>query len=405
MRVIVAEQTAKASVEERPTWLADLRSTAAVRERCLSVYNWVAAGHSRCMTVDENKLHDVANYVAAACRANYPALEIPYHSRWRHFFVGGIDRWLELKQHFANETERLKSAFDLTFVSVLLDAGAGDSWRYRDATSGQTLARSEGLAIASFEMFRSGALSRNPAEPLRVDSAVLRDLEEQRLAAYFQVTADNPIAGFSRRVALLRRLGEALPGRPGDLIDEFDSEVSASRLLSSLLERTAPIWPDAFSINGWPIGDAGCHAAVKRPDPSSQIVPFHKLSQWLVYSLVEPLQDAGYRVTDLEQLTGLPEYRNGGLFFDFGVIALRDPDDAARTHALSSPLVVEWRALTVILLDRLLPLVRERLRIGEAFALPHLLQGGTWSAGRQIAAERRPSGVPPLRLSLNGTVF
>ena len=45
-------------------------------------------------------------------------------------------------------------------------------------------------------------------------------------------------------------------------------------------------------------------------------MPLHKLSQWLAYSLIEPLQRAGIAVTDIDGLTGLAEYRNGGLFID-----------------------------------------------------------------------------------------
>ncbi len=89
-------------------------------------------------------------------------------------------------------------------------------------------------------------------------------------------------------------------------------------------------------------------------------MPFHKLSQWLTYSLIEPLQWAGIAVIDIDDLTGLPEYRNGGLFLDLGVLALKDEADRERAHEVSSPLVVEWRALTVALLDEIGDLVRAR---------------------------------------------
>jgi hypothetical protein len=92
-------------------------------------------------------------------------------------------------------------------------------------------------------------------------------------------------------------------------------------------------------------------------------VPFHKLSQWLAYSLIEPLEWAGYEVVEIDGLTGLPEYRNGGLFLDSGVLRLKDPAEAERAHEVGSRLVVEWRALTVALLDRIAPLVRERLGV------------------------------------------
>ena len=106
-----------------------------------------------------------------------------------------------------------------------------------------------------------------------------------------------------------------------------------------------------------PLGDCGRHPAV----PGDGLVPFHKLSQWLVYSLIEPLADAGFHITDIDGLTGLAEYRNGGLFLDCGVLELRDPGLAQRPLDPFGEPVVEWRALTVILLDRLAERVRHRL--------------------------------------------
>jgi hypothetical protein len=136
------------------------------------------------------------------------------------------------------------------------------------------------------------------------------------------------------------------------------------------------------------------------------LVPLHKLSQWLSYSLIEPLEESGIKVTDVDGLTGLAEYRNGGLFVDMGVLALNDPADATREHHVADPLIVAWRALTVALLDRLAPLVRDRLGVDEAsFPLARMLEGGSWAAGRRIAAEKRPGGGPPFTIISDGTVF
>jgi hypothetical protein len=135
-------------------------------------------------------------------------------------------------------------------------------------------------------------------------------------------------------------------------------------------------------------------------------VPLHKLSQWLAYSLIEPLQTAGIDVTDIDGLTGLAEYRNGGLFVDGGVLKFRDPADATREHDVSSPLVVEWRALTVALLDRVAGGLRQRLKL-DATSLPlaKVLEGGTWAAGRILARERREDHSPPVKVISDGTVF
>ena len=149
----------------------------------------------------------------------------------------------------------------------------------------------------------------------------------------------------------------------------------------------------------WPcsaLGDASADA----------LVPFHKLSQWLSYSLVEPLQQAGVRVVGLDELTALAEYRNGGLLVDCGVLVPRVKDKLAVAHEVDSPLVVEWRALTVALIDELAVQVRAQLdQTRDQLPLIKILQGDTWSAGRRIARARRPDGAPPLRVISDGTVF
>jgi len=132
-------------------------------------------------------------------------------------------------------------------------------------------------------------------------------------------------------------------------------------------------------------------------------MPFHKLSQWLTYSLIEPFERAGVTVTDVDALTGLPEYRNGGLMLDTGVLRLRDAALAERDWAVGDELVVEWRALTVALLDELAPLVRGHLGAPQ-LPMACVLEGGTWAAGRELAVRLR-DGRPPLSVSSDGTVF
>jgi hypothetical protein len=213
---------------------------------------------------------------------------------------------------------------------------------------------------------------------------------------------------------LLRRLGEVCSGSPalfgaparlGRLFDHWsarDEPLSAGEVLRTLLQEFGAIWPSGISLAGVPLGDCGRHPAA----PGDGFVPFHKLCQWLAYSLTEPLQAGGLQVVELDRLTGLAEYRNGGLFLDCGVITPRDPSLLLRPlDALSEP-VVEWRALTVTLLDRLAVLVREHLgKSAGEFPLVKVLEGGTWAAGREIAFERRPDGSPPLSVVSDGTLF
>ena len=175
-------------------------------------------------------------------------------------------------------------------------------------------------------------------------------------------------------------------------------------ILSELLRHLGAIWPAGLVRYGVPLGD--CWPYPAGSDADDHLVPLHKLSQWLAYSLIEPLQNAGIAVTDIDGLTGLAEYRNGGLFVDTGVLRLRDPADAVRTHQVSSTLVVEWRSLTVALLDRLAERLRARLGLdARSLPLAKVLEGGTWAAGRAIAYNRRPDGAPPIRVASDGSVF
>ncbi len=385
------------------------------------VHRFVADGHSPHFILDAGRLDAVADYVAEVTREAYPDLAIPYHSRWRHFCAGGIDRWQALAQSVrVHPLERARMAVDLATVSVLLDAGAGDAWRYREAGSGLSFTRSEGLAVASLGMFRAGAFSSAADQPYRVDDAALAHMDAATLARHLQVDGANPLIGLEARCTLLRRLGGALaergdlfgcaPARPGNLIDYFASvahghAIPAAAVLAALLESLASIWPSGLALRGIAIGDAGRHRAVRTGDDSDGIVPFHKLSQWLTYSLIEPFAAAGLEVERLDELTALPEYRNGGLLIDLGAISPRGLIDP-QPHQVQSELIVEWRALTIALMDRLLDLVRAKLGLGSSFNLPQMLQGGTWSAGRKIArALRPPNGPPPISVAADGTVF
>jgi Protein of unknown function (DUF1688) len=383
----------------------------AVRDRCNAVLALAEQDRLPHFRFDPARLDVVADYVAAVIRENYPDLAIPYHARWRHFEAGGIDRWrslaAELRGYGPAEIARIR--IELCTVSVLLDAGAGPAWRFREPKTGQVLRRSEGLAVASLYAFRAGLFSGNPRRPLRADAEGLSRLSDAALASAFQVSEDNPLAGFAGRVALLRSLGVALSDRPGlagtearvgGLLDRWrsrtvDGALTARELLATVLDLLAPIWPRRM-------GDIWHHPMLEGPG----LVPFHKLSQWLCYSLVEVLEQASIPVCDLDQLTGLAEYRNGGLFIDLGALSLREPSLGAAPLAVDHPAIVEWRALTVALLDRIAPMLRARLgRDAAAMPLARLLQGGTWDAGRRIALERRPDGSPPLVVQSDGTVF
>ena len=196
-------------------------------------------------------------------------------------------------------------------------------------------------------------------------------------------------------------------------------------LWNILMNGLAPIWPPSrTAINGISLGDAWPCSSMPQPSqsPSSPsfspfpnttgqpnavaawecILPFHKLTQWLTYSLMQPMQTImKIHFAGQELLTGLPEYRNGGLFIDMGVLTLKKPDmdrglahydeycmrtatkanEVAPMFDPGDDVVVEWRGVTVGFLDQLRTEVNEALRnelAGNELSLAQVLEAGSW---------------------------
>ncbi|HVJ18755.1 MAG TPA: DUF1688 family protein, partial [Polyangiaceae bacterium] len=279
-----------------------LKTPAAIRERCAAIFELCRAGELESFRLDESRLPDVARHVVDVTRAAYPDVRrVPYHSRWRHFAAGGVDRAriFEEKLTGCDEVERLRRRFELVILSVLLDAGAGSAWSYR-AADGRSYSRSEGLAVASFDWFMS-----QDAQP------ALEAIDSETLGRAFQVTTNNPLVGLEGRAALLGRLARVVAddsrhfagGRLGELgvflsTQARGAALPARAVLSAVLDALGPIWPGRESLAGQNLGDVWAH-------PQVGLVPFHKLSQWLSYSLCETLELSGVKVSDLDELTGL----------------------------------------------------------------------------------------------------
>ena len=402
-----------------------LRTPAAIRQKCDRLFNLAVEDKLRYFRVDLTKLDKAANYAIETTREQYPDFNIPFHSRWRHFEVGNVPRLAEFDAVLAEFTpiEKAKIKFDLAIVSVLLDAGAGADWQYCEPETGQIYRRSEGLAVASFRMFCQGVFSSNSDFPWQADAQGLSQLTVETLAAGFQVSRENPLIGLSGRLELLQRLGNTIcqhpllfgseNPRPGNLAKyllETRSSglntIKAAEVLSAVLTGFGEIWPGRYAIGGVNLGDVWPHPALQGEKLGSELVPFHKLSQWLTYSLLEPLQELGLEVVGLDELTGLAEYRNGGFCLDIGLLQAKDLAIFEASYLPGSEVIVEWRSLTVNLLDKIAGAMREKLHLNSTeLPLVKILQGGTWAAGRKIAIELRPGGVPPIQIKSDGTVF
>ncbi|MBL8739702.1 MAG: DUF1688 family protein [Myxococcales bacterium] len=384
-----------------------LRAPSTIRARARLLFERAAEGRSSHFRVDPSRLDEVAQRVAEHAPSRPCRL---IHGRMRHFDCGKRARTREIASALAllSARDRARAWVDAVVPSVFLDAGAGPTWAYEEG--GTRYTRSEGIAVASLAMFREGKLSGDRT-PMVCDAAGLLALTARSLAEAFQVSADNPLVGLEGRLALMHALGRALAARGGpdarpallfDLANAaaVNGRIDAQNVLALVLGELGEIWPPHLLVAGVNVGDVWRHPALGTGVDG--LLPFHKLSQWLTYSLVEPFLEGGLELRSLDQLTPLAEYRNGGLLIDMGVISLEDPDLARGRHEIGDPLIVEWRALTVSLLDELRPLLRARLGQEESAGA---LEAATWSAGRAVARERRPDGGSPLSIASDGTVF
>eukprot|EP00747_Dinoflagellata_sp_TGD_P208717 gnl/TRDRNA2_/TRDRNA2_82163_c2_seq1.p1 gnl/TRDRNA2_/TRDRNA2_82163_c2~~gnl/TRDRNA2_/TRDRNA2_82163_c2_seq1.p1 ORF type:complete len:565 (+),score=109.16 gnl/TRDRNA2_/TRDRNA2_82163_c2_seq1:242-1696(+) len=396
---------------------AELNELGAIRKQCTRLYHLALKGSLQHFTLDESKLPAVVDVVQKTMQEQYPKGDVPQHSRLRHFGDESVKALLD--SWSCDTMEKTRRLVDLITISVLLDAGAGPDWRY--TAKGAQVSSSEGIALASLDMFLDGVFSSDPAMKNRVNSMALKALTTQQLSNGLQVSRSNPINGLVGRHQVLRRLGDVLESnhklfgaevhRPGHLVDYLmanvqNGELSLGVLWAACSEGFSDVWPT--QPNGILRGDVWTHSKLQLTGiPGSDLVPFHKLSQWLVYSLIDVLDlMCGVKVSGAEQLTCLAEYRNGGLLVDLGVVQLRDSQWLKQEVNIGTELVVEWRALTVVLVDHIAEELRKRLgKSAEQLPLTKVLQGGTWQAGRSVARSKRTNGLPPIVVRSDGTVF
>ncbi|KAF5574409.1 urg3 [Fusarium pseudocircinatum] len=424
-----------------------LLSLQAVRDQASKVLVAAKQGSLKHFDFNESRMIDVADFVYNVIERDFGPDKydtIPPHGRWQHFEVGSVPRLDSLIKRWSDEKDEVevtRRLIDLFFVSVVLDAGAGDFWQYTEPDTNQVVMRSEGIAVASLHMFTAGAFSSRSYCKETVDGKGLVQLQDADLNKHFQVSIDNPFVGVSSRVQLLKNIGSSLlslpavfgeSGRPGNLVDYLLLKASGSKVLdfeqlwSCLQDVLIPSWPkDRTVFDGKPIGDAWsldilAEIAEEQGDNKkavSKIQPFHKLTQWLAYSLSVPFErQLGYSWKNIQLGTGLPEYRNGGLFIDLGVLVLRakDLEEGQKSSGTklpqfgaSSDTVVEWRAMTVILLDELHKIIEERFKPhGVTLSLAQMLEAGSWKSGRELAAKLRPdTKCSPILVISDGTLY
>ena len=387
-----------------------LWSPHAIRERCQRVLDKACDDQLVAYRYCPKKLDSVVDFVIETIDRNYPDGIIPPHSRWRHFETGGIDRWsaLELPD---DQFERARISTELTITSVLLDAGAGADWQFFEPRSTHFLNRSEGLGVASFYLYSNGGFSDTPENPLRADAEGLQNFTLKAFETAFQVSASNPLIGAVARVELLQKLGKTVAKnshyfpdeRLGAIVDTLQNNgrIDIEDAFPKLIHALSTIWPNRG--DNYQLGDVWQYAGIAADDDSAGYLPFHKLTQWMCYSLVEAWRNCGIDVNGEALLTALPEYRNGGLLIDFGVLSPRDLSFAKTLFEPGDPAVLEMRAMTIAVID----IVADKINAQRDVPLSHaqILEGGTWSAGRAIAKKLRADGSPPINYVADGTLF
>ncbi|KAJ3208868.1 hypothetical protein HK099_008637 [Clydaea vesicula] len=330
------------------------KSLKAVRQRTSLLLKY--PNHLQSFDVHLEKLPNVIDDIIKLIERDYKSpKDIPMHSRWRHFEAKPIagtpnpgileacsTRIQDLTGHWRNdlhidEKEILRRLLDLSVVSVLLDAGAGPQWKYTAIHEGGTVYnRSEGLGIASLVWFNEGGFS---SKPFQCDSNGLKNITVKGLETAFQVSSDNPLVGVEGRCKLLQNLGKVLENnpkyfgsenpRPGNLLDfllthkdtvknESGHTIPLHCLWEVVVEGFSGVWPATRTkIDGISLGDVWPTKAMKLIHTKEKLSPeelkgddenlvaFHKLSQWLTYSLLEPLALSGIHFTGTEDMTGL----------------------------------------------------------------------------------------------------
>ncbi|VVU94564.1 Protein of unknown function (DUF1688) [seawater metagenome] len=365
----------------------NLKDISKTRELCHFIYNYVENNQSKYFKINSNIISKQILNLGKFIKERYPNFSPTNHSRLEHLLG-----WKDLvKSWKCSLKEKIMRMIDLIFVSVFLDAGAGNEWSYKLKDKKYT--RSEGIGMAVMNMFISGCFSDDIKQPFRVDAKKLIAFKVQNIKEGFQYTTKNKIIGIEGRHKNLVKLGHELlknkhfgndDCRPGNILKEcFNDEINLESFYKAI-----------FSLSNVS-NDIGHHKNLNIS------VPYHKLLQWLSYSLLDLFEEFRIHIPNNNYLTALPEYRNAGFLIDTQIIELKNKDDFKKSHNMLSDFVIELRALTVHLIDIIHKKFNELHDTN--LTMSQVLQGGTWALGRKLAEKR--NGDPPLIFDIKGTIF
>jgi hypothetical protein len=264
------------------------------------------------------------------------------------------------------------------------------------------VAGDDALALAAFHMFASGSFSGEMTDPYRVDAETLVRLDLNELTSGLQWDRDVDQELLGAMQAHLKRFGEAMALRPDlfsegkltrpgvlalRLAGEAGAGIDASKLLDNLLETFAPVWDGGAKAGDVGLGDSFDYTG-KSAGSETTTVPFHLCAQEMVYSLLEPFAWAGFEVTGLQDLTPPSDLAHAALFVQTGVLAISSENDEALPEETKTDRMVELRALSAALADKLADRLRSELDVSaDQVPLTCILEGGTSRAGLRILSQ------------------
>ncbi len=391
----------------------ELFSVHSIRIKCHQIFDLTLENKTN-FKLNLHKLDDVAQLVCQVILKHYPQLNIPFHSLWSHFYSNKSNKMQEFSEKTENYSHKeiIKAKLTLIIMNALLEGPSGIRWRYKIDKKEYT--RAEGQSMACFRMFMDGFFSNHVNKPLRVDGQKLKNITLDNLQKEFQSGENNLLIGMEERLKTLHNLGNLLEnnheyfgnnqGHLGNLLDYileisscYNNTLSCANIFKIMHGAFGSLLYNYATYEGMNLGDVWHYQPFG--NNLSAFIPFHKRLQWITYSILEPLTEQGLSISKISELTGLAEYRNGGLMLDSGLLELKDHQLADLTHTLDSEVIIEWRALTIILLDKLAKIVAQKLgKTMVEFPLARVLEGGTWLAGRELAQKLREDASAPLKV-------
>lgn len=384
-----------------------------IRARCHEIGEIAINGNGHWFAINSARINSCVKLIEQNCRNRYPELKIPIYSLWREWSGDQGNNWDHRISNFAGDPLFIaKSAIDLVFFTVLLGRNPGNKWYYSRSTSGQRLQHTQAIAAAGIDLFFDHFSSHSVEQGWVLGMPELQEISRGKLATALQSSTENPFGGLSRSAIQYQKLAAILKTwsdsgihyqRPGDLVDEclalcsrswsLQKQISMDSLFELLAQRFAGMIEGGLIVEGMntsSVGDCGWHSGLLREDHTSGVVPFHRALQWLCYSLIEPLALVGITVTDPDTLTGLADVDHAGLFIDTGVLSPHDIELMNSSLTVDSEAVVEWRALTIYLQDRVTEALRKSLKLSaKRLPLSAVMQGGMAHAGTELSMRIR----------------